>query len=272
MDGHFTIGIDWLVIDFLITAVIFTPLELFKPLNPFQIKFHESWKLDLTYFVVFDLSIKFIVFAIKFPAEHFLNSPKLSDLHTFVQSAPFLIQLISALFIADLAKYLRHSAAHRIPFLWKFHSIHHSTEQIDWMAGSRSHLLDLILDRSFIYGAIYLLGFSNTVFMGYTTIVALQSVWAHSNSHINLGWLKYVIVTPQYHHWHHSKLKEAHDKNFAVHFPVIDMIFGTYYGFKHGFAKETGINDPEFPQFGYIKQFLYPFKRAKIKQDVNESH
>jgi lathosterol oxidase len=69
-----------------------------------------------------------------------------------------------------------------------------------------------------------------------------------------------VIVTPQFHHWHHAKDKWAHDKNFAVHFPVIDMVFGTYHPLNSGFPKETGIEDEDFPKKGYIKQFLYPFK------------
>ena len=260
-NGELTIGLDWLILDFLVTAIIFTPLELFSPKNPNQTKFHYDWKTDLTYFIVFDLSVKFIIMAIRFPAEYFFTNTSLNQLHHTIQAIPYFPQLIMALFIADLFQYFRHSTAHRIPFLWKFHSIHHSPEQIDWLSGSRSHLLDLIFDRSVIFMPIYFLGFSSQVFISYTTIVSLQSVWAHSNSHINLGWLKYVIVTPQYHHWHHAKDKEAHDKNFAVHFPVIDMLFGTYHSLENGFPKQTGIEETDFPKHGYIKQFLYPFKR-----------
>lgn len=258
--GGITVGLDWLIIDLLVTAVIFTPFELFFPVKAEQSKFHEDWKTDLTYFVIFDLGIKFILFAIRFPAEFFFNNPNWNQMHLWVSSIAFVPQLLLALVIADLFQYLRHFTAHKVQFMWKFHSIHHSPKHIDWLSGSRSHLLDLIVDRAFIFIPLYVLGFSKGVFVAYTSIVSLQSVWAHSNSHIDLGWLKYVIVTPQFHHWHHAKDKLAHDKNFAVHFPVIDMIFGTYHPLSSGFPKETGIEDENFPKKGYIKQFLYPFK------------
>ncbi len=259
--GTITIGLDWLIIDLLLTGLIFTPFELFAPLHPSQSKFHANWKTDLTYFIVFDLSIKFILLAIRFPALYFFTNPAYAQFQSKIQAIPFPLQLLMALIIADFFQYARHYTAHKIPFLWKFHSIHHSPENMDWLAGSRSHLCDLIFDRSVIFMPIYFLGFSTPVFLSYTFVVAFQSVWAHTNSHINLGFLKYVIVTPQFHHWHHAKEKDAHDKNFAVHFPFIDMLFGTYQSLENGHPQSTGVPDPKFPKQGYLKQFLYPFKR-----------
>lgn len=260
--GWITFGLDWLIIDFAVTAAIFIPIEQFFPKRKTYGIVNSDWKLNLTYFLVFDLNIKFILFAIKFPAHFFFTNLKFSELQNVINNLPFLIALFLALFVADLFQFIRHFLAHKIPFLWKFHAVHHSTENIDWLAGSRSHLIDLLLDRSFIFIPIYILGFNESILVTYTTIVALQSVWAHTNSHIELGWLKYLIVTPQYHHWHHAKDVSAHDKNFAVHFPFIDMIFGTFHSFKHGWPKETGIHEPDFPKNNYLKQFLYPFKRS----------
>ena len=259
--GMITIGLDWLIIDFVITAAIFTPLEILFPKEQPISVFQADWKLNLTYFMIFDLNIKFILFAIKFPANYFFSGLTWDWLHDKINVLPFPVALLVALIIADLAQYLRHFLAHKIPFLWRFHAVHHSSQTMNWLAGSRSHLIDLLLDRSFIFIPIYVLGFNESVLVAYTTIVALQSVWAHANSHIDLGWLKYVIVTPQYHHWHHAKDVAAHDKNFAVHFPFIDMIFGTYHSLKHGWPNETGIQEADFPKSNYLKQFLYPFKR-----------
>lgn len=260
LNGKITIGLDWLLIDFVVTAIIFVPLEWLAPLKSNQSKFHEFWKTDLTYFIVFDLSIKFILFAIRFPAEYLFTNHFVLSIQHFIQNIPFVLQLLFALFIADLFQYARHFTSHKIPFLWRFHSIHHSPTKLDWLSGSRSHLFDLIFDRAVIFMPIYFLGFKESVFISYTAVVALQSVWAHTNSFVDLGWLKYVIVTPQYHRWHHAKEKVAHDKNFAVHFPVIDMIFGTYFSLKNGHPKSTGITENDFPDRGYLKQFIYPFK------------
>ena len=89
-------------------------------------------------------------------------------------------------------------------------------------------------------------------------IVALQAVTAHTNARIPFGFLKYLFVTPQYHHWHHSKAKETHDKNFAIHFPFIDKIFGTYHLPSDEWPEEMGLEDESFPK-GYLRQQIYPF-------------
>ena len=81
---------------------------------------------------------------------------------------------------------------------------------------------------------------------------------AHTNSRISFGFLRYIFVTPQYHHWHHSKAKETHDKNFAIHFPFIDMIFGTYHLPQNKWPDEMGLEDERFPK-GYLRQQIYPF-------------
>lgn len=111
LNGNITIGIDWLVLDFVVTALIFTPLEIFTPLKTSQSKLHADWKTDLTYFVVFDLSVKFIIIAIRFPAEYFFTNTAFNQLHRTIQSISYFPQLILALFIADLFQYLRHSTA-----------------------------------------------------------------------------------------------------------------------------------------------------------------
>jgi lathosterol oxidase len=104
------------------------------------------------------------------------------------------------------------------------------------------------------------LGFSNDVFYVYVVIVAIQAVTAHANTRIPFGPLKYLLVTPQYHHWHHSKDKKIYNKNFAIHFPFIDKIFGTYYLPEESWPEEMGLENEKFPK-GYFRQFIYPFHR-----------
>ncbi len=259
-DSPVSIGLDWLLIDILVSVIIFIPIELFLPQRPEQSKFHSEWKTDLVYFIFGHLFVQSIGVLIQLPSVLLFRDLGLSEIHTFVQSIPFFLQLILALFISDLFQYAAHRTFHAIPFLWRFHAVHHSIRNIDWLAGSRLHLVDIIGVRSFSYLPLYVCGFSYPVFAAYIVIVSLQAVFAHANTRINFGWLKYIVVTPQYHHWHHADDRAAYDKNFAIHFPFIDMLFGTYFPIGNRWPERTGLNDARFPK-GFFRQMIHPFRR-----------
>jgi sterol desaturase/sphingolipid hydroxylase (fatty acid hydroxylase superfamily) len=263
----FTIGLDWLVLDILVSAVIFIPIELFLPKKTDQTKFHAEWRTDLFYFVVSHLLIQVTGTLVQLPAVLMFKNVGMDSIHAFIQSIPFLPQLFLALFVSDLFQYTAHYIFHKVPYLWRFHSVHHSTVNIDWLAGSRTHFVDLVFVRALTFLPLYFFGFDQTVFSVYIVIVAIQSVMAHANTRINFGWLKYVIVTPQYHHWHHSSDPRAYDKNFAIHFPFIDMIFGTYYPMKDTWPEGTGLGETKFPK-GFARQFVFPF----MKNPANENN
>lgn len=265
-DKAFTVGLDWLVIDLLICAAIFVPIELFLPKRENQTKFHPEWRTDMVYFVVSHLLIQIIGILAQLPAVHLFKNVGLDVLHNFVQSIHFIPQLLFALFVADLFQYSIHYIFHKVPYLWRFHAVHHSTVHMDWLAGSRTHFFDLVVVRSITFLPIYIFGFSTSVFSAYIIIVAIQAVLAHANTRINFGWLKYVLVTPQYHHWHHSADPKAYDKNFAIHLPVIDMMFGTYYPIGEEWPESTGLGDVQFPK-GFARQLVYPFLQDPSSTD-----
>ena len=254
----FTIGLDWLLLDILISAFIFIPIELFLPKRLNQTKFHEEWRTDLVYFIVGHLLIQVTGIIVQVPAELAFGNIGLSGFQEWVKGIWFVPQLFLALFVSDLLQWTGHYFFHKVPFLWRFHAVHHSTKDIDWLAGSRTHFVDLIVVRSIAFIPIYIFGFSQDVFTTYIVIVSLQAVLAHANTRINFGFLKYVLVTPQYHHWHHSDDPKAYDKNFAIHFPFIDMIFGTYYPMGKEWPEGTGLGEAKFPK-GFIRQFAFPF-------------
>jgi len=89
--------------------------------------------------------------------------------------------------------------------------------------------VDVIVTRGLRYAPIVVLGFSETALMVYVLIVAAQATFIHANVRWELHLLRRVIATPAFHHWHHANEPEAIDKNFAVHTPVWDRLFGTYY-------------------------------------------
>ena len=262
----FTIGLDWLLIDILISAIIFIPIELFLPKRLEQTKFHNEWRTDLIYFIISHLLIQVSGVLIKFPAELAFSDIGLTSLQLWIQDVWFVPQLLLALLISDLFQWTAHYFFHKVSYLWRFHSVHHSIKDIDWLAGSRIHFVDLIAVRAFSFLPLYILGFSPSVFTTYIIIVSIQAVLAHANTRINFGFFRYIIVTPQYHHWHHSDDPKAYDKNFAIHFPFIDMLFGTYYPIGNSWPESTGLGDVKFPK-GFIRQFVFPF----IKNPANDN-
>ena len=146
--------------------------------------------------------------------------------------------------VADLVQYWTHRAYHEVPLLWRLHAVHHSVKSMDWLAGSRQHIVELLITRTLVLAPIYVLGFSKEVIDAYIVIVGFQAVFNHANVSVRLGPLRYVIVTPNFHHWHHSQDDEAIDKNYVAHLPVIDWLFGTFYMPKGRQPADFGVSDP----------------------------
>lgn len=262
-----SLGVDWLILDLLIMVLLFVPIELAFPKNKLQSKFHEEWKTDLIYFGISHLAIQLFGVITKKPAVAFFGWMNLEQVHIWVSGLPFIIELFLALLITDVFQYWGHRFFHSHHYLWRFHSIHHSTENMDWLAGSRTHFIDIFFTRSISYIPLYVLGFSTLTFNIYILFIAIHAVLIHANTRINFGFLKYIITTPQYHHWHHCEEPEHYGNNFAVVFPFIDMIFGTYYLPGKKWPKGTGLVDATFPK-GFVRQLVFPFTKNPFKNDL----
>ena len=262
-----SLGLDWLILDLLVMVLIFVPIELVFPKNRQQSKFHPEWKTDLIYFGISHLAIQLFGVLTKKPAVAFFGWMNLDGVQQWVNDLPFVVELLIALVVTDLVQYAAHRIFHSHYFLWRFHSIHHSTENMDWLAGSRTHFIDIFFTRSMSYLPLYVLGFSTLTFNVYIVFIAIHAVFIHANTRINFGFLKYIITTPQYHHWHHCQEPEHYGNNFAVVFPFIDKMFGTYYLPGNEWPKGTGLVDASFPK-GFTKQFIYPFIKNPFKNDL----
>ena len=165
------------------------------------------------------------------------------------------------MFLTDLAQYWVHRAFHRIPWLWKFHAVHHSAKSMDWIAGARMHFLEIIVLRSLTATPMFVLGFDKSAIQTYILIVYVYSSFIHSNIGTSFGPVEKVLVSPRYHHWHHGLEKEAIDVNFAIHFPLLDRLFGTHHMPEGRWPNGYGIHGHPVPN-GYWQQFLYPFRRG----------
>jgi sterol desaturase/sphingolipid hydroxylase (fatty acid hydroxylase superfamily) len=262
-----SLGLDWLILDLLMMAILFVPIEMALPKRNNQPRFHEEWRTDLVYFIVSHLFIQFFGVISKKPATALFGGMNLDGIHAWVQSLPFVVELLLALLITDLFQYWTHRIFHSHHYLWRFHSIHHSTKAMDWLAGSRTHFVDIFVTRTMSFIPLYIMGFSTITFNTYIIFIAIHAVLIHANTRINFGFLKYIISTPQFHHWHHCVEPEYYGKNFAVVFPFIDRIFGTYYLPENVWPEGTGLHEASFPK-GYVSQTVYPFKKNPFKNDL----
>ena len=100
---------------------------------------------------------------------------------------------------------------------------------MDWLAGSRMHVVEIVCLRGFTIIPMYALGFEEWALKAYILYIYLHSTFIHANVRFEFGWLKHIIATPQFHHWHHGIEKEAIDVNFAAAFPWLDRLFGTHH-------------------------------------------
>ncbi len=251
-----SLGMDWLILAFLGSTLIFTTLEKIFPKYRHQLILRDEWELDFGYFCFNHLLISAVLLVGNFvvaQSQWVMNH----NLHYLVQSFPLLIQVFILLICADFVLYWEHRIYHEIPRLWPFHAVHHSVETLDWLAGSRSHVTQVFIERTLVMVALYTVGASQAALDIYVAIAALQAIIIHCNLGFSWGILKYLIVTPQYHHWHHSSEKPAIDTNYAAHTPIFDRIFGTYHlPGKHWPAEYGTIK--KLPKT-FVGQFLYPW-------------
>ena len=149
-------------------------------------------------------------------------------LRPFVAMLPNWLMPFVGVAVFDLAIYWAHRWSHEVPVLWRFHAVHHSTEHLDWISGFRNHPFDGAVVAP---PAVFLLaaGF-NAEFTG---VLAVAQVITGLFLHANVRWrwkpLHRIVITPEFHHWHHSYEADAHCSNYSVFLPVWDIIFGTYY-------------------------------------------
>lgn len=206
--------------------------------------------------------VQALTFLAFLPAKTMLAVTPLTDVRAWIGSLPFIVQFITIMFCTDFMQYWVHRAFHRIPALWKFHAVHHSARSMDWMAGARMHFLEILMLRGITVLPMILLGFSQDVVNVYILLVYLYSTFVHANLNWRFPFIERWLVTPRFHHWHHGIEKEAIDVNFAIHFPLLDRLFGTHYLPEGKWPSGYGIGGHPVPQ-GYAAQFMHPFRKAK---------
>lgn len=254
------VGLDWFLLDLFMLAVLFVPMErVFLRID--QPVFRSGWTTDLAHFLVSHVLVQLLMLLTMTPAAVLFRFAVDSPLQRTVAAQPAALQFLEIVVLADLAEYSIHRLFHAVPFLWRFHAVHHSSRTMDWLAGSRLHLVDVVVTRALAFIPLYVLGFSRTAVYAYLVFVGFHAVFLHANVRFRFGWLDQVIGTPRFHHWHHSPAPEAIDKNFAIHLPWIDRLLGTLHLPGEEWPEAYGIDGNPVPE-DYVKQLGWPFRPA----------
>ncbi|MBP6597599.1 MAG: sterol desaturase family protein, partial [Arenimonas sp.] len=259
----YSLGLDWFVVSLFFSALVFVPLERALGRLP-QSPMRPEWRTDVAYFFVSHVLVQFMLIAITAWTSQIAALAAFPDLKRTLVSLPVWLQFGLAVLCADLAQASLHRAYHRLPWLWRFHAVHHSSRHMDWLAGSRMHLLEILLTRSMVLLPLVVLGFSPAAINAYVILVGLQAVLAHANLGLNFGWLEYVLVLPRYHHWHHARDQHSVDVNYAIHLPLVDLLMGSFKLPRDGsWPAEYGVLDPDSVPAGIVGQHVAPFLPAR---------
>ncbi len=184
-----------------------------------------------------------------------------------VASLPKWGQLLLMLVLADFVSYWIHRLLHRVPFLWEFHKVHHSVQEMGFAAHLRYHWMENVVYKTLQYIPLAMIGFGINDFL---IIHIFNLAWGHfnhANTNISIGWLGYIFNSPRMHIWHHARhIPEGkYGVNFGLTFSVWDYIFGTDYIPENGKDIPLGFEDVEdFPK-DFITQQLHPLNIVNKK-------
>lgn len=178
----------------------------------------------------------------------------------FLRKESIHVQLAIVFVVHDFYIYWFHRWQHHNPILWRIHEAHHSGQEIDWLSGSRSHSIEILINQTIEFAPIVLFC-SPEIAVLKGCIDALWGMYIHSNVNVHTGWLQYVINGPEMHRWHHAIDDAARNKNFATKLAVWDWLFGTAYRPKHAKPHGYGLNIV-YPT-NYFKQHVYAFRRIR---------
>jgi sterol desaturase/sphingolipid hydroxylase (fatty acid hydroxylase superfamily) len=251
-----------------ITILVFIPLERLFAMHPQKV-FRRNWANDLIFLflngVLIKLGLLAVIVAVIFAAAWIVPA----SFQAMVGGLPYWVQVPAVIVLADLGFYWTHRMFHAVPWLWRFHSIHHSIEELDWLAATRVHPVDQILTKGVSLVPVFALGFSEWAIGVYALLYQSQSVLIHSNVRVGFGPLRFLFVSPEFHHWHHSNHREARDRNFASQLSFLDALFGSFHLPRGQIPTTYGLDRP-MPQ-RYVPQLLYPFIGERIFQSKSDT-
>jgi sterol desaturase/sphingolipid hydroxylase (fatty acid hydroxylase superfamily) len=255
-------------ISFFFLMLVFRPLEVAFPARPGQRFFRPAWFTDLWFFLGQYLLWSGLVLGAVSILGGWLHGIVPQSFRSAVASQPWWLQAIQVVVLSDFCVYWGHRLQHRVGFLWRFHAVHHSAEHLDWLAAHREHPLDTIYTVGIINLPAMLLGFPLETIAGFIAFRGIWAIYIHSNVRLPIGPLRMLLGSPELHHWHHDRDRDA--GNYANISPLMDILFGTYRCPDHE-PEHFGIKEPTPKTYlGYMIQPLLPRKWRQTTKVVVE--
>ena len=251
LDHNLVVSIFGLCVWLVLLSVIFVPLERLFALHPQKI-FRKAILTDVAYYFLSSLIPGFLLGAPLALLAWLVHRAMPGALSSSVAAWPAWLRIVAALLVSDIGGYWGHRWTHEIPFLWRFHTIHHSAEHIDFLVSTRAHPVDMVFSRLCALIPLYVLGFAAPVpgapSLVPVVVLLLGTVWGffvHANVRWRFGPLEWLIATPAFHHWHHTNEGQPYvNKNYAALLPWVDRLFGTLYLPKDKRPARYGIDEP----------------------------
>ncbi|MEM9219941.1 MAG: sterol desaturase family protein [Cyanobacteria bacterium P01_F01_bin.150] len=245
-------------------------LEKLMPVDPKQKSLSSGFVQDFIWFIG-DFFLQALLLIPFFIFIQFFYGQSLSEISINVPrilQLPGWVTLFLAIVLTDFCAWLAHVLQHRIPFLWRFHAVHHSQHEMNLFTNNRFHFGDALIAYPLQILPLYCLLIPLPHGVYYVFFRHWYPRLYHANVRANFGILRYILVTPQSHRLHHSSDPSHFDHNFGVIFSVWDRIFGTQYQ-NHHIYPDTGVDDLNFPvethlslwelPKNYLTQLGYPF-------------
>ena len=241
------------VVSFVLLAATFWPLERLFAARPGQPWLGRVRSIDTLYFLTQYLVWSGLTTALLFWSRPYVLAPE--ALRQVFDRQPLALRVVEAVVAGDLLVYWFHRACHQVPLLWRFHAVHHSAPQVDWLAAHREHPLDGLFTVALINLPLLTSGLP---LAAVGSIVGFRGLWAifvHSNVRLPLGPLRLLFGAPELHRWHHAQV-DITRHNFANLAPYLDKLFGTYWCPTGDEAWPVGLG-AAYPQT-FITQHLAP--------------
>jgi sterol desaturase/sphingolipid hydroxylase (fatty acid hydroxylase superfamily) len=176
---------------------------------------------------------------------------------------PLILQIVFAGFLAELVSYWQHRLSHRLPWLWRFHALHHSGGRLNLLRSGRFHFVDIGAGAFLVFVPLIILGAPEAMVTWIASISGVLGILEHANMRMRTpAWLDAIVCTPAVHRHHHSRRQSESDSNFATLFTFIDVLFGTFRRPDPVGPEATGIDDDPVPR-GFWPQVLAPFRRDR---------
>jgi len=238
------------------TAAIFVGLERVFPYDKGQKIFRQGFWTDMIWYTIIQSYVLALV--ISAIIRWIDASTQISRLH-LVSDWPIAVQVLVFFVTHDLYIYWFHRWQHHSKFLWRIHEAHHSVKDVDWLAGSRSHSIEILINQTIEFLPMTLLGAAPEVPLIKGVIDAVWGMYIHSNLDVHTGRLQYVINGPEMHRWHHAKEITEGGLNYSTKLAIWDWTFGTAYLPETKKPSGYGLEGVDFPK-NYFTQHAFAFR------------